>query len=85
MSPFILQHSADAEKARQQGVRWPGESPVLAQRAVSQKTLVGRAQWGTHPGHHRNTYTSKMEEPYLVIFCGLAWDKARLGASGLGG
>ena len=26
----------DAEKGRQQGEGWPGESPVLAQRAVSE-------------------------------------------------
>ena len=27
----------DAEKVRQQGGGWPGESPVLAQRAVSEE------------------------------------------------
>ena len=28
-------------------------SPPCSRNARSQKTLVGRAQWGTHPGHHR--------------------------------
>ena len=37
-------------------------------------TLIGRAQLG-HPTH-----------PFKVTgHCGLAWDKARLGAPGLGG
>jgi hypothetical protein len=26
-------------------------SPLCSRNARSQKTLVGRAQWGTHPGH----------------------------------
>jgi hypothetical protein len=28
-------------------------SPLCSRNARSQKTLVGRAQWGTHPGHPR--------------------------------
>ncbi len=34
-----------AEKVRQQGEGWPGESPVLAQRAVSEE------QEGEQPDH----------------------------------
>jgi hypothetical protein len=31
---------------------WDGPvSPLCSRNARSQKTLVGRAQWGTHPGH----------------------------------
>jgi hypothetical protein len=40
----------DAEKVRQQGRDGP-VSPLCSRNARSQKTLVGRAQWGTHPGH----------------------------------
>jgi len=29
-------------------------SPLCSRNARSQKTLVGRAQWGTHPGHPRD-------------------------------
>jgi hypothetical protein len=38
------------EKGRQQGKDGP-VSPLCSRNARSQKTLVGRAQWGTHPGH----------------------------------
>ena len=34
-------------------------NPLCSRNARSQKTLVGRAQWGTHPGHPRTTYTSR--------------------------
>ncbi len=31
---------------------WDGPvSPLCSRNARSEKTLVGRAQWGTHPGH----------------------------------
>jgi hypothetical protein len=29
-------------------------SPLCSRNARSQKTLVGRAQWGTRPGHPRD-------------------------------
>ena len=31
-------------------------SPLCSRNARSQKTLVGRAQWETHPGHPWKTY-----------------------------
>ena len=35
-------------------------SPLCSRNARSQKTLVGRAQWGTHPSHPVKVYTSKL-------------------------
>ena len=29
-------------------------SPLCSRNARPQKALVGRAQWGTHPGHPRD-------------------------------
>jgi hypothetical protein len=31
-------------------------TPLCSRNARSQKTLVGRAQWGTHPSHPGKTY-----------------------------
>jgi hypothetical protein len=36
-------------------------SPLCSRNARSRTPLVGRAQWGTHPGHPRATYTSELE------------------------
>ena len=47
-------------------------SPLCSRNARSRKTLVERAQWGTHPGHPRETLTSKLGELSLVARCGLA-------------
>ena len=58
-------------------------SSLCSRNARSQKTLVGRAQWGTDPGHHRATQMSKQGEPSLVVRYSLAWDKARLRAKSL--
>jgi hypothetical protein len=35
-------------------------SPLCSRNARSQKTLVGRAQWGTHLGNPGETSTSKL-------------------------
>ena len=53
------------EKARN---RWGMEPDDLlcSRNARSQKTLVGRAQWETHPGHPGATYTSKLEMTIVV-------------------
>jgi hypothetical protein len=58
-------------------------SPLCSRNARSQKTLVGRAQWGTHPGHHRECTRASLEGPSLVAHGGLAWDKARPRAKSL--
>jgi len=56
---------------------WPGESLVLAQRAVSEDPRWTRAVWDSS-----RPATGKI---VMIARCGLAWDKARLGAPGLGG
>ena len=33
---------------------------LCSRNARSRTPLVGRAQWGTHPGHPRTTYTSEL-------------------------
>ena len=35
-------------------------SSLCSRNARAQKTLIGRAQWGTHLGHQKATYTSKL-------------------------
>ena len=40
-------------------------SPLYSRNTRSQKTLVGRAQWGIHPGYPRKTYTSKYWRDHL--------------------
>ncbi len=35
-------------------------SPLCSRNARSRTPLFGRAQWGTHPGHPRTTYTSEL-------------------------
>jgi hypothetical protein len=53
-------------------------SPLCSRNARSQKALVGRAQWGTHPGLPRgNIHEQAWKDPILIARCGLAWDKAR--------
>ena len=47
-------------------------SPLCSRNARSQKTLVGRAQWGTHLGHLGETSTSKLGKLLLATRCGLA-------------
>ena len=46
-------------------------SPLCSRNARSRTPLVGRAQWGTHLGHPRATYTSKLgrmgRTPTLVL------------------
>ncbi len=42
-------------------------SPLCSRNARSQKTLVGRAQWGTHPGHPEETSTSKLGKAYREL------------------
>ena len=50
MAPSIENPWQDAEKARQQRGDGP-VSPLCSRNARPKKALVGRAQWGTHPGH----------------------------------
>ena len=53
-------------------------SPLCSRNARSQKTLVGRAQWGTHPGHPKTTKTSKLGR---IIFSHSLWPCVEEGAS----
>ena len=55
-------------------------SPLCSRDARSQKTLVGRAQWRTHPGHAENQqYNEQAWKNYLWslaagfsdVICGL--------------
>jgi hypothetical protein len=40
-------------------------SPLCSRNARSQKTLVGRAQWGTHPGHLRDNVHEQAWKDHL--------------------
>jgi hypothetical protein len=40
-------------------------SPLCSRNARSQKTLVGRAQWGTHPGHPWDKVHEQAWKDYL--------------------
>jgi hypothetical protein len=60
-------------------------NPLCSRNARSEKTLVGRAQWGTHPGHPWQCMRASLEGTSLATRCGLACGAARLGAPGLGG
>ncbi len=64
---------------------WNGPvSPLCSRNARPRKGLVGRAQWGTHPGHPRdNIHEQARTDHILVARCGLAWDKARPGVKSL--
>ena len=48
-------------------------SPLCSRNARSQKTLVGRAQWGTHPSPHRGKDTSRRGDTIfglaLLFYC----------------
>jgi hypothetical protein len=44
-------------------------SPLCSRNARSQKTLVGRAQWGTHPGHPGD---NEHEQAWKYHTCSLA-------------
>jgi hypothetical protein len=44
-------------------------SPLCSRNARSQKTLVGRAQWGTHPGHPGD---NEHEQVWKYHTCSLA-------------
>jgi hypothetical protein len=54
-----------AEKIRQRRAGWPGESPVLAQRAVSEDPRWTRAG-GDSSGPSWATYTSKLGMTIVV-------------------
>ena len=54
-----------AEKSVSEGRDGP-VSLLCSRNARSQKTLVGRAQWETHPGHPGATYTSKLGMTIVV-------------------
>ena len=54
-------------------------SPLCLRIARSQKTLVGRAQWGTHPGHQRTISMDKLEK---TTFSGLLRPCLGRGATG---
>ena len=47
-------------------------NPLCSRNARSLKTLVGRAQWGTHPGHPWTTFTSRLGRAIYRARCGLA-------------
>jgi hypothetical protein len=55
-----------------------------SRNARPQKALVGHAQYKINqpPSLER---TSKLGRTIVVAHCGLVWEKARLGAPGLGG
>jgi len=40
-------------------------SPLCSRNARSQKTLVGRAQWGTHPGHPKDNIHEQAWKDYI--------------------
>ena len=47
-------------------------SPLCSRNARSQKTLVGRAQWGTHPSHpvdniHERTWADYLESLAVAL------------------
>ena len=60
-------------------------SPLCSRNARSRKTLVGRAQWGTLQAILEKRQRASLEKLSLVFAAGLVWEKARLGAAGLGG
>ena len=41
-------------------------SPLCSRNARLEKALVGRAQWGIHPGHPRIILTSKLGSAIVV-------------------
>jgi hypothetical protein len=42
--------------------------PLCSRNARFRKTLVGRAQWGTHPGHPRdNIYEQAWRNYFLLL------------------
>ncbi len=45
--------------------------PLCSRNARPQKTLVGRAQWGTHPGPSGGMLTSKLGRAIIVFADGL--------------
>jgi hypothetical protein len=84
MSPFILPFTQNAEKVRQLRSRI-----VQTLNVKTSLSEVGRTVWffrsprsilGAN-GPHEVRYVP----PRAFTRCGLAWDKARLGAPGLGG
>jgi hypothetical protein len=42
-------------------------SPLCSRNARSEKTLVGRAQWGTHQGHPRDNVHKQAWKDYLWL------------------
>ncbi len=53
-------------------------SSLCSRNARSQKTLVGRAQWGTHPSHPGGNVHERVWTDYLEsLGCDLAGNKAR--------
>jgi hypothetical protein len=58
----IVQHPSSRVLKKSASRGWDGPvSPLCSRNARSQKTLVGRAQWGTHPGHQKiDNITSKL-------------------------
>jgi hypothetical protein len=52
-------------------------SPLCSRNARPKKALVGRAQWGTHPGHPGQRIRASLEGSSLLARCGHAWEKAR--------
>ena len=73
----------DAETVCQQREGWPGESPVLAQRAVSEDPRWTRAVGGLIRAILGKHQRASLEELSLVARCDLVWDKARPRAKSL--
>jgi len=61
------------KKAASRGKDGP-VSPLCSRNARSQKTLVGRAQWGTHPGHQRDNVNEQARNNHLSSLAAAALD-----------
>ena len=60
-------------------------SPLFSRNARPQKALVGRAQWGTHPGHpYEDRNRASRAERWLVACCGLARGQGTSWRNGVG-
>jgi len=57
-------------------------SPLCSRNARPQKALVGRAQWGTHPGHPGQRTRASLEGSSLVTRCGLVVERRVLARRG---
>ncbi len=46
-------------------------SPLCSRNARLEKALVGRAQWGTHPGHPRNVHEQAWKDHLRLLAAAL--------------